>query len=56
MTTTTDGVRVYQGDKGTGMPLDQATADRDARNARAVKLGVKARYKVAPYCETSAKS
>jgi hypothetical protein len=53
MTVTTEGVRVYQGDRGTGMTEAQAAA---ARNERAVKLDVKARYRITPYVETSAKS
>jgi hypothetical protein len=49
MTVTTEGARVYQGDKGTGMTEAQAAAD-------VAKLDVKARYRITPYVETSAKS
>jgi hypothetical protein len=57
MTVTTEGARVYQGDKGTGMTEAQAAAaDVAARNERAAKLDVKARYRITPYVETSAKS
>lgn len=45
MVTTLDGVRTYAGDKGTGMTADQAVTHAAACNAKALKLGIKSRYK-----------